>query len=33
MYRTKNNGELRLNNVGEHVQLVGWVSKKEILDQ
>lgn len=28
MYRTKNNGELRLNNVGEHVQLVGWVSKK-----
>ena len=31
MYRTKNNGELRLSNVGEEVTLVGWVSKKRNL--
>ena len=28
MYRSKTNGELRINNVGENVTLVGWVSKK-----
>ena len=27
MYRTKNLGELRLNNVGEEVELSGWVQK------
>ncbi len=27
MYRTHNNGELRLTNVNEEVELVGWVSK------
>jgi aspartyl-tRNA synthetase len=31
MFRTKNNGELRLANVGEKVTLVGWVSKKRNL--
>ena len=31
MYRTKNNGELRLKNVNEIVVLVGWVSKKRNL--
>ena len=31
MFRTKNNGELRLSNVGEKVTLVGWVSKKRNL--
>jgi len=31
MYRTKNNGELRLKNVNETVVLVGWVSKKRNL--
>jgi aspartyl-tRNA synthetase len=31
MFRTKNNGELRLSNVGEEVTLVGWVSKKRNL--
>ena len=29
--RTKNNGELRINNVGETVTLVGWCSKKRDL--
>ena len=28
MYRSKNNGELRINNVGEIVTLCGWVAKK-----
>ncbi len=28
MYRTKNNGELRLSDVNKEVELVGWVSKK-----
>ncbi len=28
MYRTKTDGELRLANVGEKVELVGWVAKK-----
>ena len=28
MYRSKNNGELRINNVGEKVTLCGWVAKK-----
>ncbi len=31
MYRTHNNGELRLSNVNETVTLVGWVSKKRNL--
>ena len=26
--RTHNNGQLRLENVNEEVQLVGWVAKK-----
>ena len=26
--RTKNNGELRINNVGEKVTLCGWCNKK-----
>ena len=29
--RTKNNGELRISNVGETVTLVGWCSKKRDL--
>ena len=29
--RTKNNGELRISNVGEVVTLVGWCSKKRDL--
>ena len=29
--RTKNNGELRIQNVGETVTLVGWCSKKRDL--
>ena len=33
MLRTKNNGELRLENVGEEVTLVGWVSKVRNLGQ
>ena len=31
MLRNRNNGELRLANVGEKVTLVGWVSKKRNL--
>ena len=33
MYRTKYNGTLREANVGERVQLVGWVSKKRNFGQ
>lgn len=32
MNRTHHNGDLRLENVNEHVELVGWVAKKETLD-
>lgn len=31
MYRTHNNGELRLSHVGKQVSLVGWVAKKRNL--
>ena len=27
MYRTKTNGELTIKNVGENVELAGWVQK------
>lgn len=30
--RSKTNGELRIENIGETVHLVGWCSKKEILE-
>lgn len=33
MKRTHNNGDLRLSNVNEHVDLIGWVSKKRNLGQ
>jgi aspartyl-tRNA synthetase len=28
MYRTKTNGELRISDVGQQVQLSGWVQRK-----
>lgn len=31
MKRTHNNGELRLSDVGHHVELIGWVAKKRNL--
>ena len=31
MKRTHNNGELRLSNVGDQVELIGWVAKKRNL--
>jgi len=31
MNRTHNNGELRIEHVGEHVELIWWVSKKRNL--
>ena len=33
MKRTHSNGELRLSHVGQHVDLVGWVSKKRNFGQ
>ncbi|MCI7802218.1 MAG: aspartate--tRNA ligase [Erysipelotrichaceae bacterium] len=33
MKRTHNNGDLRLSNVNEHVDLIGWVSKKRNFGQ
>ncbi len=29
MYRTKNLGELRIENVGETVELAGWIQKNK----
>ena len=29
MNRTHNNGELRIENVGQQVELIGWVAKKK----
>ena len=31
MNRTHHNGDLRLENVNEHVELVGWVAQKKKL--
>ena len=31
MNRTHHNGQLRIENVGENVQLIGWVAKKRNL--
>ena len=31
MMRTHNNGELRIENVGQKVTLIGWVSKRRNL--
>ena len=31
MNRTHNNGELRIENVGQQVELIGWVAKKRNL--
>ena len=33
MKRTNHNGELRLENVGQHVDLIGWVAKKRNFGQ
>ena len=33
MNRTHHNGDLRLENVNEHVELVGWVAKKRNFGQ
>ena len=33
MNRTHKNGELRIENVGQHVDLIGWVAKKRNFGQ